>query len=193
MTWETDLSASAKAFKEIVWPKIIGMCGGGELIPVEGSTDTELAKKLDQMAGIDAWQVQAAKGIRGIASRVQFGAAYGSFTIRAARASGASTELEKRRYALNNPDVGYIFPALTIQAYVENDQLIYACIIKTADLIRSADDRYEWVRFEREKNNDDGNVFLKVWVEWLKAEGIEVKEYLTQSKPYSARREKYPF
>jgi hypothetical protein len=53
------LSQSASDFVNIVWPvvKELPLIGGGQLQPVEASSDAEFAKTLDMLAGIDAWQV----------------------------------------------------------------------------------------------------------------------------------------
>lgn len=53
------LSQSASDFVNIVWPAVKGLplIGGGQLQPVEASSDAEFAKTLDMLAGIDAWQV----------------------------------------------------------------------------------------------------------------------------------------
>src|SRR5690606_6164676 len=81
-----DLSRSAAAFRDIVWPEIKQWCRGGEIIPVESVTESGFASALDQLAGIDAWQAVEDIGMRGIASRVQWVAKpYRSFTIRETR------------------------------------------------------------------------------------------------------------
>lgn len=142
-----DLSKSAKAFKEIVWPEIAHWCRGGELIPVEGVTDSRMASLLDQLAGIDAWQVVDGEGVRGIASRVQFGASYRSFTIRRNRVhSTRETEWQKRRRSHKNQDAGWLYPTLTVQAYISRDgKLLYACMARTSELFAFADDAYRGV------------------------------------------------
>jgi hypothetical protein len=48
-------------------------------------------------------------------SRIQTGVNYKTFTIRNKRKSGARTEYEKRKIAIEK---GYLYPYLTVQAYV---------------------------------------------------------------------------
>lgn len=79
-----NLSDSAADFKNIVWPSICTspLIGGGEIIPVELNTSSSFAIELDLLAGIDAWHVlENKRGMRSVASRVQWGIDYQSFTI----------------------------------------------------------------------------------------------------------------
>jgi hypothetical protein len=131
MRWSSCL------FVEQVWPIIKPSLDGGDLIPMEGRPDIELMKKLDMSAGIDGWQVHA-QGMRGIASRVQQGErAYNTFTVRMARKSGTETEYAKRFRAIHNPQRGWIFPTLTIQAYSQTQKgpILSVGITRTVDLI----------------------------------------------------------
>jgi hypothetical protein len=140
---ERDLTKSARVFADVVWPAVAPLCGGGDLQTVESVTEKRFTDVLDAHAGIDAWQVIKQKSvIRGIASRVQYSnRPYNTFTIRYRRDSGARTEYSKRREALLNREKGYLYPHLTIQAYVSNDAktLLDAAIICTSDLFDQAD------------------------------------------------------
>ena len=113
-----DINWSSKAFITLVWPTISACCGGGEIVPVEG-TDR---KMFDIHAGIDAWQYVSSDGaIRGIASRVQYdtgknGYPYNTFTIRWSRPN-CETEYKKRHEAIFGKR-GYVWPFLTVQAYL---------------------------------------------------------------------------
>ena len=51
------LKKSSLHFVEYVWPVIKDSIGGGYIIPVEGVTESNFAKNLDVIAGIDAWQI----------------------------------------------------------------------------------------------------------------------------------------
>ena len=135
-----DLSWSAAAFLSLVWPVVSKGCGGGELVPVENATDDDMAAQLDMLAGIDAWQMHSEKGLRGIASRVQEGKAWDTFTIRYARANGQETEYAKRIRALDEVEQGWLYPHLTIQAYVndEHSELLSCAVVRTCDLFRAA-------------------------------------------------------
>lgn len=126
----------------MVWPTIKGWCRGGELVPVESVTSNDFASQLDMLSGIDAWQVaEGLAGMRGIASRVQYGTSYDSFTVRTTLPSGADTELQKRQAALADPDAGWLYPALTVQAYVKDGTLLTAAMVRTKDLIPLATQR----------------------------------------------------
>jgi len=169
----SDLMDSAYDFKRVVWPRVQDWIGGGELIPVESVTESVFANQLDILAGIDAWQISQDRGIRGLASRVQWGIGYESFTIRTRRMSGAETELSKRQKSFDGQD-GRLFPYWTIQGYVTEKRrggLIYACMIQTKDL-------YDFIKLRPEKIshrvNPDGNLFDAIWVPDLRTEGYLV-------------------
>lgn len=170
-----DLTRSARDFVEIVWPVIAPVCGGGRLEPVELQHDHRFARDLDVLAGVDAWQVSDGRGIRGIASRVQYGSAWPSFTIRAARTSGAETELAKRLAALNEDDAGWLLPGLSAHAYLEAEggPLLVAYVCETRPLYRYLRDGG---RRTRRTNPADGNEFLVVWIDDLRTAGVEVRE-----------------
>lgn len=110
------MDRSKTAFENIVWPACRDHLNGGTLMQMEGRPDQELAMQLDMKAGIDGWQLHE-DGMRGIASRVQVGRAWDTFTIRKARDSGAKTEFEKRASAVTTGD--WLYPTITIQAYLE--------------------------------------------------------------------------
>lgn len=137
------LSDSARDFQDIVWPRIstTPLVGGGVIRPVEAVAEKDFKDELDLLAGIDAWQIQySPTAIRGIASRVQWGPCYESFTIRTRLPSGNETEFQKRLRAIENSDKGHIFPHLTIQAYLDQRQgrLIGAAAVSTRQLIETA-------------------------------------------------------
>ena len=128
---------SAAAFNTMIWPVVRSLLGGGNLLQMEGRPDLELAKKLDMLAGIDGWHIHH-NGIRGIASRVQIGKPWNTFTVRMSKLSGAKTEFEKRKQALDYPQRGWIYPAITVQGYIETETgpLLSCGVCLTADLIR---------------------------------------------------------
>lgn len=143
-----DLTDSAAAFKETVWPKIgLRFFGTGELISVETDTGI-LARKWDALAGIDAWQVRDNIGMRGIASRVQRanGRPFDTFTVRKSRDSGVLTEYDKRRRAIDNQD-GWLYPEFAVHAYVKaargepmrGKPLLSAAAARTRDIIYCID------------------------------------------------------
>lgn len=143
-----DLSDSAFDFSRVVWPAISRVVDGGEIIPVEAVAHRGFDKELDTLSGIDAWQLMHHRhAIRGIASRVQWGKCWQTFTIRMARPSGVDTEYQKRLQALDNLDRGFLLPHLTIQGYVEKPkrfgQFVGGAVIKTSDLFALARDVVE--------------------------------------------------
>lgn len=141
--WETDLSDSAYDFNRLVWPVIKMGMGGGELVAVETVANNDFAKQLDLLSGIDAWHVQEGCGLRGIASRVQWGdKCWETFTIRMARDSGAATEYQKRLNAIESTD-GWLYPVLTVQAYVttrRTGKLLGCAVARTVDIIQAVKD-----------------------------------------------------
>jgi hypothetical protein len=137
------LSDSARDFQAIVWPQVaqLPLVGGGTLRPVEAVAATSFKDELDLLAGIDAWQIQhSPSGIRGLASRVQWGHDHYSFSIRTALPSGKETEYQKRLRAIENAEEGLLYPHLTIQAYLDRKggKLLSAAAIKTVELIKAA-------------------------------------------------------
>lgn len=122
------MDKSAYDFKNIVWPIISSKIGGGRIVPVETVTDESFTKELDMYAGIDSWQVDDNKScIRGIASRVQWynpswssPYPFNTFTIRYRTKTGRLAEYSKKMLAYKNIETkGYLFPAITIQAYMD--------------------------------------------------------------------------
>ena len=155
-SWVEDLTEANRDFMNLVLPVITPACGGGTFLPVEVMRDNEIAQDLDLMAGVDVWQRIDGEGVRGIAARVQQGSVnWGTFTIRQTRTSGAQTEYEKRKMAIESGR--YIYPYLTCQAYVNNGELIGVGLAKTEDVF-SAIDVYGWPQ----TNPHDGNTFLCV-------------------------------
>jgi hypothetical protein len=137
------LTDSATDFLNVVWPSIskLSSVGGGVIQPVEAITDARFADQLDLLAGIDAWQILSnPSAMRGMASRVQWGEARRTFTIRTHSKGGGETELEKRARAIANVSNGHLFPHFTVQAYLDRKggNLLCAAVIKTTDLIAQA-------------------------------------------------------
>src|SRR5690606_6777346 len=132
-------------------------------------------------------------GIRGIAARVQKAPAYASFTIRKERSNGAETEWAKRLRAITQTESGWLFPSITIHAYVDdfdNGPLIYACIARTKDIFAFADDEYINDAWEPRVNRGDGNSFAVFWVDWLKANGVIVKQFGDINQARGPRRQR---
>ena len=146
-------SFSDRAFREIVWPEIAGMCGGGKLKSLELT-----GSELDLFGGVDVFQLFRT-GVRTIAQRTQRASvgSFRTFTIRETTAGGGPTELQKRLDALQR---GNDLPTLTVQAYVSDRGLVCAGVAMTRQLV-------SWVarhrdRLPRGRNGDDGNRFIIV-------------------------------
>lgn len=168
-----DLDRSSTDFERIVWPEIQPVCGGGTIVCVER---TYGSNPLDTCAGIDYLHVTPSNEVRPLATRVQYGpSAYSSFTVREARTSGARTELAKRQEAISS-DRGYMYPYLTIQAYVDKSRQVFlgAGIVKTRDLYEYIGRGKRGADYEFRTNGCDGNSFIVVWWRDLQAEGIRV-------------------
>lgn len=128
-----SLSRSSRQFREVL-EKELQQILKGKFEVVEGITIDEMAKLLDTLSGIDVWHINNLRGIRGVALRIQTGDKnWHTFTVRNKRKSGAKTEYEKRKYAIQN---GYLYPYLSIQAYIsKNDKLLSFAIAKTEDIM----------------------------------------------------------
>jgi len=186
-----DLSDSSADFQRVVWPAVHDWCGGGTIALVESSCDLAMRRNFDALAGIDAWQVIGRDGLmRGIASRVQWGAAWDSFTVRVRRPNGQSTEAEKRIRALLDDDAGWVHPALTVQAYVSErggtGQLLHVLMARTNDVYRFAVEHHDQV--ERRTNGADGVEFWVIWAGDLRRAGVKVRHRTSADVEVRGRR-----
>ncbi len=171
-----DLNESGYDFVHTVWPAVSGYYEGGELYPVETARESGFISKLDTCSGIDAFQfLESRHMLRGIASRVQYGSRYyPTFTLRYRRSNGAVTEFEKRLHAIQHVEQGYIYPHLTIQAYMSrpSGKLLAVAATETKSLYLYAQ-KYREVRSRvyQQRNRSDGNSFLVVLWEPYRQEG----------------------
>ena len=186
-----DLSDSSADFERLVWPAVREWCGGGDIELVEASSDQRMARRFDQLAGIDAWQMTGYDGLmRGIASRVQWGTAWDSFTMRVRRPNGVPTEVEKRIRAVLDVEARWLSPALTIQAYVSerggNGRLCHVLVARTTDLYRFAMEHQDLV--QRRTNGSDRVEFWVVWAGDLVRAGVKVKRWTAHDVRIVGRR-----
>lgn len=179
--FKSDLKDSAAAFLRVVWPAMKNMVGGGKIIPIESVTDDSMTEMLDRYSGIDAWHLSDGQQMRGVASRVQWGNAWNTFTVRYTRDSGAKTEYEKRKFDIES-NAGWLYPHLTVQAFIggkkgDNGELLSVAVIKTKSLVDACgaildggiDPRFGGIR-------RTGNaVFIWASWGWLKRCGYEIK------------------
>lgn len=174
-----NLSQSSYDFVNLVWPIIANPLGGGELVPVESVTTDGFKKDLDTLAGIDAWQViREHSAIRGIASRIQpVTTPYNTFTIRYRCRSGAETEYAKRLRAIEKAERGWLFPHLTVHAYINiaRDRVLSVGVVSTRQLFLYAQ---QWLESERayiKVNTMDGNLFIVVPWQALQRDKIMIQ------------------
>lgn len=108
----------------------------GTILEVEGNKSNPVCYWLDLLSGIDLISKSESHCI-GIAARTQVidwdKRPYNSFTIRYERPSGIKTEYEKR---IESMAYGYIYPALTMQAYYSDGEFRSIGVCRTADLYR---------------------------------------------------------
>lgn len=187
------MSDSAADFLHVVWPRIapLAIVGGGSLQPVEAVAKKPFKEQLDLLAGIDAWHIQTQpSAIRGLASRVQWGAARRTFTIRTRSQGGGETELEKRARAIANQENGHLFPHLTVQAYLDKKQgnLLCAAVIKTTDLIGRATFLQKHMKHNNNlygyQDNADGSQFM--YIAWDYLSNQKCAPEIIQNQPHSS-------
>lgn len=165
MNIRQSIARSAVAFRDVVWPEISDMMGGGDLVPVEAVTDSNMADCLDWYAGIDAWLVRQPV-MFGIASRVQFGGrAWDTFTVRASRPDGGPQELQKRSKAI---EIGALYPRYTVQAYLDGERVLSAAVVETTHLIELC-----YQHRSQQRRNPDGTWFR--FVHWRQCDPGRIK------------------
>lgn len=142
---------------------------------VEGVTVEELADNLDKLAGIDVFHIDKLRGMRGIASRIQpSNKNWHTFTIRHKRQSGARTEYEKRKYAIEN---NYLYPYLTLQAYTTKDNILIAyALARTRDIIEMIDKGYYKTNETGKYQCGQASFFVVDWYE-MKEKGCKIFIY----------------
>ena len=169
---ETDMRLSMK-YVEQAAPIIGLLMSGWELIPVEGQAN-EVCRVLDMQCGIDYLLYSKYSGqVYGLASRVQYGRNYRTFTVRKERESGAKTEYKKR---IDASTYGGLSPQYTMQAYVKDGEINGLAVVKTEDLLNFIE---KGLADEgRTGANKDGQATFYIcgW-DKLRDAGYAVKEY----------------
>lgn len=172
------------AFVDKARPIIAGLLNGGYILPVEGD-DNEVCKMLDMTCGTDYFQVYKNTGlVYGIASRFQYGKNWASFTVRKARQSGAVTEYEKRKKAIER---GGIYPYLTMQAYIDevSVEVNGLAIVKTTDLMRFVDDGLAYEQHTRQDQIGQAAFYVAYWDKMQRA-GYKVLVYDSKQNKQTA-------
>jgi len=137
------MANSRADFLRAVVPAILPHIGGGEIVPVESVTAEGFVKDLDVLAGVDAWHLVRGRSVmRGIASRVQWpdgrsGYPYETFTVRVRLRSGRETEYHKRERAIAESVRGWLYPHLTVHAYMRalGGDLLCCAVVETKWII----------------------------------------------------------
>jgi hypothetical protein len=179
--WKKELEFTSKIVKEKVFPvlKGWGLGGRGRVEDVEGQKfEHRIIKILDNFAGIDAIEVNPDKGIRGISIRCQWitNKVFNSFSIRYERSNGARTEFDKRTFQMISRE-GWLYPALTIQAYfqkidgVKSNHLLTVGMAYTRDIYEAiVDNGQAYI-------TQDKNKYLSIGWEKMRELGYHVKSY----------------
>lgn len=144
---------------------------GGWMITVEGDTLNETAKLLDTLAGIDLWFVNQERGMRGIASRIQYSKNWRTFTIRLERDTGTKTEYEKRKYAIEN---NYLYPVITYQAYLCDGGGM--AMAYTKDIMEYIGNGFAYIKHTNEEQEGQASFFVVKWDDF-KAKGYAFQEF----------------
>ena len=167
---EDRISELSTIFEHTLWPIVKRYVGGGRVLVTEVHAGDSMRAALDVCAGIDAFQVNDT-GVRAIASRIQQGRDYRSYTIRTRSRGGNETEIDKRTRATQSND-GYMYPHLTIQAYMSAGYTLPVLsigIVRTRDLYHALSLR-DWPR----RRNSDGSEFVFLHWDELTESGIKV-------------------
>ena len=179
---QASISRSAQAFREVVWPAIAPMIGGGRLVQVETHSDKELRVLLDTRASVDAFQDEPG-GLRAMACRVQLprpdGEPYNSFTIRKRTARGSCmTERAKLVHALEHD---YERPYWHVQAYIGEwgGSLLTAAAVRTSDLVRAMS---AGVGYERAVPRTQTRFDVLEWASLI-ASGVDVQIVDNHTEP----------
>ena len=129
-----DMNKSSIIVKEKINPIIETLRPGWRVFSIEGEENT-LSKILDMNCGLDyLLHSKNFELVYGIASRIQYGVNYRTFTVRKTRESHTKTEYEKRKISIACDS---IYPKYTMQAYIVDNEVQSLAIIQTKDLIEA--------------------------------------------------------
>ena len=127
---ELDAKKSRRAFERFILPAL-KIFGFAQVESTENRAKGDALKELLDFAAIDA-VAKCRRGTFGLASRVQFGVDYQSFTIRRSRPSGGETEIDKLRRAFEN---GGLRPFYHVQAFiVKNEKSATVAVGATSEI-----------------------------------------------------------
>ena len=169
---QSDLKESRSWVKRAE-PILSGLLNGWYLISVEGKDD-EVSKILDLTCGIDYLLCsKETSNVYGVASRVQYGKNYRTFTVRKERDSGAKTEYAKRHKAMTAGSLSLYY---TMQMYVDDKEISGLALVKTKDLMNFIDRGLADENITHEDKIGQAKFYVCGW-DVLRDAGYCVKEY----------------
>lgn len=170
------MDSTKRLFTNHVLPVLKGLFNNCKFVEIEGRADDEIAKDLDIYAGIDVYRVQySTSSAIGIASRIQAGKAWRTFTVRRTRDSGAATEYEKRKYAIEH---NTLYPKLTMQAYIQDNGSVVIGLVETEKLMEYIDKENPTIRRTGREQRGQASFFVCEWDKMRNA-GYNVLEIIS--------------
>lgn len=172
-TYKSDAKVSLDRFNKIIKSKLEELLKSKVTSLEEYTLDSKddilkaFIKEIDMYSGVDAVRFKESLGFQFIASRIQTikdgFKPYNTFTIRFERDNN-ETEFSKRIMQIKND---YIYPTLTIQAYVnEDDFLLSMGVVKTKDMYLYAENNLD--KLKKVKNIDNSSSFIIITFNELK-------------------------
>lgn len=145
----------------------------GKIIQVEGLRQ-DVAEALDITAGMDLLLKQSNGGVIGIASRIQPGKDWQTFTVRRSIGDSSNTEYAKRKYSIAND---CLYPQIALQAYVNHETGITSMgIAKTKDIIACIDAGRCTTKEVFEDGYKPATMFVVRWWDMIRL-GLDVHRY----------------
>lgn len=170
-----DMRKSSVIVNDKIKPIIASFWPNWKLIPVEGENN-EICKLLDMSCGVDyLLYSQDLSLVYGIASRVQYGVNYRTFTVRKERDGGAVTEYEKRISAIYS---NAFYPKFTMQAYIIGDNVAGLAIVQTKALMKFITDGWAEVKHTNSDKIGQAEFYACKWdiMKKLRCPILEYKE-----------------
>ena len=161
--WRVDLKKSSDDFLKYVAPNIINYIGGGEIYKAEEAFSNKTGRVFDTFTGIDYFQ-KIKYGMRGLAVRIQYDFDYRTFSVRKSRLNGIETEYEKRNWTIQEEKRGFLYPFLTIQAYLkkhatENKKIFLSAGVIITKILYNYIEKKECTQYS---NSYDKTIFITI-------------------------------
>ena len=169
-TFEQSMAKTMSDFDSKVLPILRKNYPGMKYVEIEGHANDKVTRDFDVYAGIDVYRVRPdVYEMIGIASRIQRGKAWRTFTVRKSRNSGNITEYTKRKRAIQ---AGSLYPVLTLQAYIDGEKVIIG-MVRTRDLIDYIDKYNPQVKRTGQGQWGQAEFYICPWDD-IKARGYKV-------------------